>query len=120
LQGITNIQPYDRNAVAGPKSPNVYPFRGWTGITVNQQSEDCHVHDKEIEGNLETDTEGRFTHASDYGVGIFHPINSPVPLSGREVRFENNRISSVRVASLFWRDYADPWKKRGAGWFRQK
>jgi parallel beta-helix repeat protein len=89
----------------------VLAFRGFSGISVTELSQDITIDGNKITGNT-SKTGGLFNYASNYGINIgVHNVNPPT--SSGNCIISNNTISDCIDYDLYCPQYVDPTSKRG-------
>ena len=90
---------------------NALAFRGFSGISVTELSQDITIDGNKITGNT-SKTGGFFNYASNYGINIgVHNVNPPT--SSGNCIISNNTISDCIDYDLYCPQYVDPTSMRG-------
>jgi len=95
-------------------APNtgILPFRGYSAISITNESERIAVVGNTCLGNLTT-SGGKYVYASDFGVTPVHSTNDATAISGRNCFVSGNSIVDSRVYRIYHPEYHDRINLRG-------
>lgn len=96
----------------GPPATGTLAYRGNSGIAITQASSDTIVSGNHCIPNLDT-VEGKYTHASDFGISTIHPVNGAADESSYRAGLITNNIAEGRVADIYTPAYRDPINENG-------
>jgi hypothetical protein len=91
----------------------ILPFRGYSAISVTNESAKVSVVGNNCVGNLSTDGSGKYFHASDFGFTPVHSANDATTTSGENCLLSSNGFVDCRVYRIYHPEYHDRINSRG-------
>jgi parallel beta-helix repeat protein len=108
-----NIVAYSSsNYYTGTPSVGILPFRGYSAISVTNESEKISVIGNNCLGDLTTSS-GKYVYASDFGFTPVHSANDATAVSGRNCLISGNGFTDSRVYRIYHPQYHDLINLRG-------
>jgi parallel beta-helix repeat protein len=96
----------------GTPSVGILPFRGYSAISVTNESEKISVIGNNCLGDLTTSS-GKYVYAADFGFTPVHSANDATAISGRNCLISGNGFTDCRVYRIYHPQYHDLINLRG-------
>jgi parallel beta-helix repeat protein len=110
---IANIITYSSTDYYTGASTGILPFRGYSAISVTQESQKISVVGNNCLGNLTTDGGGKYVYAADFGWTPVHSANDATATSGENCLLSSNGFVDCRVYRIYHPQYHDRINLRG-------
>lgn len=89
-------------------SQGILPFRGYSAISVTNETEKILITNNAIFGNSDLDGNSKLEHACDFGIAMVHSVNGPTANGGRNCVVTGNSIVDTQQYRIYHPEHHDP------------
>lgn len=104
---VASIIAYSTTDYYTGSSAGILPFRGYSAISVTNQSKKISITNNVIMGNSDVDGSSKLEHACDFGISMTHSVNDPT-VTGLDCVISGNIITGAQQHDIYHPEYHDP------------